>query len=350
MSLAKYLITGMAAATVLSAPVFAAVTEQQEAPLYMSITGKITDVTEAPAEGQPASEQGQLVKISYGAESAANFFIQSDSYNFTGVAPSKDLSFIGFYNTQLPITLIYPPTYGTVVYAVDLPDGQSIKVDKFDENMLSYDKDLKLNIGDTTKIITPDGKKYDGGLTDKRLAVLYAITTRSMPPQTTPLRIVVLPDDTTESSDQPQATEVSPVTAMPPLHILTDEEKEMLKKDYASMKITVNGKTVDGAQAALTADGEGLLPLRAIVESMGLTVEWFADTRTVQIGKSASLVIGRDAYSVNRATPQELGIAPQLIKDRTYVPFAFFDQIVRAPIVIKDGNTIDLTYPVLAAD
>ncbi|MDR1000081.1 MAG: copper amine oxidase N-terminal domain-containing protein [Clostridiales bacterium] len=209
MNLSKYLITGIATATMLSTPVFATVAKQQRAtPLYMSITGNIADVTETPQ----ATESSQTTESSRATESS-------------------------------------------------------------------------------------------------------------------------------------QTTESSLVTAVPPLHILTDEEKEMLKKDYASMKITVNGKTIDGVQAALTADGEGLLPLRAIAEAMGLTVEWFGDTRTVQIGKSASVVIGRDAYSVNRAAPQELGIAPQLIKDRTYVPFAFFDEILKAPIVIKDGDTIDLTYP-----
>lgn len=75
-------------------------------------------------------------------------------------------------------------------------------------------------------------------------------------------------------------------------------------------------------------DGVTMLPLRAIAENFGYTVEWFEETQSVSITRGAqqiSFSIGADLYAFSRMAPQPLGKAPVLVDDcTTYVPIALF--------------------------
>ena len=61
----------------------------------------------------------------------------------------------------------------------------------FDENLLSQNGDLQLNVGRNTVIRTLNGQSYSCSVGDHILLVYYTAATRSIPPQTTPERIVV---------------------------------------------------------------------------------------------------------------------------------------------------------------
>ena len=51
--------------------------------------------------------------------------------------------------------------------------------------------------------------------------------------------------------------------------------------DAANISIYVNGKYLSTDQPPVIQDGRTMVPLRAIFEALGATVEWFGDTQTI---------------------------------------------------------------------
>jgi len=92
--------------------------------------------------------------------------------------------------------------------------------------------------------------------------------------------------------------------------------------------------TVDGKQTALDAapviqNSRTLLPIRAIVEAFGGTIEWQAELRVVNIylGHQISLQIGnRQGYVDGVPKPIEASdskVVPIIISGRTFLPLRF---------------------------
>lgn len=121
----------------------------------------------------------------------ATIVISKNTYVVDNAEIKEGTVITGFYDATGPMIMIYPPQYSAEVVAV-VEKGQNIKVDRFDENLLSSDLWLKLNISKDTEIITEDGKAFNGNLKNRNLIVFYGVTTKSIPAQTTPNKIVVL--------------------------------------------------------------------------------------------------------------------------------------------------------------
>lgn len=120
-----------------------------------------------------------------------NFAVSPETYFINHVMVRIGDMVTGFYDANTPQPLIYPPQYQTVVMARVEP-YQNVKVDYFNEALVSSDGTLKLNIAPTTLIVLENGLAFTGNPTCRYLAVIYGPTTRSIPAQTTPEQIVVL--------------------------------------------------------------------------------------------------------------------------------------------------------------
>lgn len=93
----------------------------------------------------------------------------------------------------------------------------------------------------------------------------------------------------------------------------------------ADITVTLDGETVDcesyGSPATIV-EGRTLVPLRAIFEALGASVEWDNVTRTVTSEKGAdviALTVGSDTFYKNDE-PITLDVPAQIINDRTMVP------------------------------
>ncbi len=93
----------------------------------------------------------------------------------------------------------------------------------------------------------------------------------------------------------------------------------------ADITVTLDGEVVDvesyGSPATIV-EGRTLVPLRAIFEALGATVEWDQVTRTVTSEKGSdtiSLTVGADCFYKNDE-PVDLDVPAQIINDRTMVP------------------------------
>ena len=71
-------------------------------------------------------------------------------------------------------------------------EDRLVMVDHFDQNLVNENNTLKLLNTDQAQVITLDGEKYTGTLTNQDLIVFYSASTRSMPAQASPSKIIVL--------------------------------------------------------------------------------------------------------------------------------------------------------------
>lgn len=258
----------------------------------------------------------------------ATILVSKNTYILNNAEITEGAVITGFYNANAPMLMIYPAQYNAEVVAVNSKD-QNIKVDMFDKDLISSDKTLKLNISEKTDIILQDGKPFDGELANRKLVVIYGASTRSIPAQTTPEKIVVLFEK-----------------AVPPVHILTDEEKAVLTGNVSSMNIVVNNKRIEAPAAYTNEQGTIMVPLRAIAEALHFDVFWDDATQSIRVGKGISLTIGEDNYNYMKTAPIQLGTAPELANGSTFVPLSFFTKVARmnnaymfeSQIVVDDGE------------
>lgn len=99
---------------------------------------------------------------------------------------------------------------------------------------------------------------------------------------------------------------------------------DVINNSGISNKITVtlNGKEIDFDQTPIIVDGRTLVPLRAIFEALGATVDWNGTTQTVtstKEGVTISMTIGQTEMYKNGEV-KRLDVAPQIIGGRTLVP------------------------------
>ncbi|MDR2648819.1 MAG: copper amine oxidase N-terminal domain-containing protein [Clostridiales bacterium] len=301
-------------------------------PNFISFSGKIKEIQKPAAENAGYTEV-LLTENAEGGQTA--FRITGDTCFVTDKKADIGAEIIGFYDGGAPMTMQYPPSPMAKVIAVGLEKDKFIKVDRFNKELISEDGQLKLNIGPDTKTTLQNSEAFDGELASRTLVVIYSGATRSIPAQTTPEKIVVLyekavPPIYTLTDEEKAALNSGNGTAKPaaPGYELTEEDKAMLAKGSRNLTISVNNVTVDGPKPYINEDGVFMLPVRAVAEAMGLNVEWSGGANTVQVGKSASFAIGRDAYAKNKMAPVELGTAPVLKGGVTYVPLDFFTKII----------------------
>jgi hypothetical protein len=97
----------------------------------------------------------------------------------------------------------------------------------------------------------------------------------------------------------------------------------VVKIQIGSDIMTVNGKAVQIDAPAEIMNGRTFLPLRAISEALGATVDWIAETQgiTVTLGDNTiGLQVGNTSAVVN-GTVMTLDAAPYIKNNRTMVPF-----------------------------
>ena len=104
--------------------------------------------------------------------------------------------------------------------------------------------------------------------------------------------------------------------------------------------LVVGGAVVPSDVAPVVVNGRTLVPVRALFESLGATVDWDETTQTVTATKEDTVIsmqIGSTAASVN-GTAQVLDIPAQTVEGRTMVPARFAAESLDARI-LWDNNT-----------
>lgn len=159
---------------------------------FLSFSGTVTMISDFPI-GQNAGSEGcyKLFSVDNGLGNVVQFVVSPTTYFVDHAMVAVGDRVTGFYDANAPVPLIYPPQYQALVMAKD-HHYYHVKVDYFNRQLVSSDGLLQLNISPNTPIVLQNGQAFTGNPANRNLIVSYGATTRSIPAQTTPYKIVVI--------------------------------------------------------------------------------------------------------------------------------------------------------------
>lgn len=211
---------------------------------------------------------------------------------------SKDAEIIVFSRANAPVGTSLPPLMSSyAIFAVSpKEEAKFVTVDFFNEKGLNAGNTLKLNVSQATKIVDLEGKTLTAeDIKNKNLIVFYDATTKSLPPQTSPSKIIVLNDDKVE------------------------EPKENGISDIISALDKSDIQEIEGVK---------YIALANVARKAGFDVEWKDDTKTVSVLKDKmtiyTITIGNKEYGYYKAL-RTLESAPRIIDSRTFIESSFFE-------------------------
>lgn len=158
---------------------------------FQSFRGIVTMINEF-VTGTNGEDEGcyTLMSVDNGLGASVNFVVSPSTYFVDHAMVAVGDRVTGYYDGNAPVPLIYPPQYRALVMVKDQP-YQNVKVDYFNNQFESSDGQLRLNISPFTPILLANGQAFSQNPANRNLIVVYGPTTRSIPAQTTPYKIIV---------------------------------------------------------------------------------------------------------------------------------------------------------------
>lgn len=158
---------------------------------YMSIQGRIVSIEPTGFGNRRADGCMMFVGVEAMDGSMVNFMVTPATYVVDFTTLSEGMTATFFYRADVPVPLIYPPQYNAVVIAPQM-QGSFVFVGRFNNSLVSDDQSLQLNMNNDVPVVTTNNQTFMGNIANHDLVVIYSITTRSIPAQTTPIKVVVL--------------------------------------------------------------------------------------------------------------------------------------------------------------
>lgn len=292
--------------------------EEQQTPNYIEFKGKISTINSGDKSFsilvENNLENGVDKLITHITEDV--ILIDDNTLEFIGKEDLKEGMEVSIYYSKDTIMLLsYPGQLKPNSIVIrNREDFMDIKVDRFDKDLVSDDNMLKLNISEDVEIVDRKGNKLSKeDLFNKDLMVFFTASTRSIPAQTTPKKIIVLKDNSLKVFD----------------------------------KVVINGEDVELESPIYeNKDGIAMIPLREIAEKLGYKLVWNSDTQSIELTKEAQwtkVTIGKDSYNFARMMI-ELGAAPELKEGKTYVPIDFLKQVLIAHTDTTMDGILKITH------
>lgn len=253
---------------------------------------------------------------------------------------SKITVFTGSYE---PTPLILPVQYTANVIIINGDKEGNVNVDTYladEEGYTNAANNLNIATADDTKIVDKDEKEYKGDLDKNDLIVFYGASTKSIPAQTTPTKVVVLGENEFALKQIEAAKNATPAPTAAPETTVAPEVTEAPQVSYAGLvNVVIGDKNVSDVYAKYNTT---MVPLREVAEAAGFTVTWDAENRAVILNDGVySLKIGENSYVKGKMMPLTLSAAPEIVNDLTYVPAEFFAEVTESATV--DGTSLVVT-------
>ncbi|MFO1445604.1 copper amine oxidase N-terminal domain-containing protein [Bacillus sp. Bva_UNVM-123] len=266
--------------------------EDVETTDYLKYTGSIKEITKDEKRWTVSigDENGIIAVLLLDKESLLFHSGTGEQLKDTDLKIGSTLD--AYYDKNKPMLLIYPPQLAPDFIIINDEEVKgNVKVSKFDENNLSLDGQLKLNISKDTILENQLGESIEEAkLSSKELIVFYSATTRSIPAQTSPVKII----------------------AIDKIAAVKEKIRVIIKNDH------------------IMKNGEKMIPLRQVAEVLGYQVQTESKTSEIYVTKqnlSFSLKSGEKVYGFNRSIGQ-FKVAPFLKNNELYVPEAFVEQLL----------------------
>lgn len=151
---------------------------------FVPISGTIFNIP----SGSDCCSQTVVLLVDNGI---VNFIVNPDTMVVDNRQLRPGMEVTVYYDSSLPVPLIFPPQYQAKIIAVRGRNEQ-VMLNFFNRNLIAQDQSLQLNVNRNTDIKTANGQIFNCRPENQVLLVFYTTTTRSIPPQTTPRRIIVL--------------------------------------------------------------------------------------------------------------------------------------------------------------
>lgn len=279
-----------------------------------------------------------------------NLKITDDTLVYDNLGNKKALSdltdgtkitvFTGSYE---PTPLILPVQYTANVIIINGDQEGNVNADTYladEEGYTNVANTLNIATADDTKIVDKDEKEYKGDLNKNDLIVFYGASTKSIPAQTTPTKVVVLGENEFALKQIEAAKNATPAPTAAPETTVAPEVTEAPQVSYAGLvNVVIGDKNVSDVYAK---DNTTMVPLREVAEAAGFTVTWDAENRAVILNDGVySLKIGENSYVKGKMMPLTLSAAPEIVNDLTYVPAEFFAEVTESATV--DGTSLVVT-------
>lgn len=165
--------------------------EQMQTNQYMSMSGRIKSIEPVGYGSHQAYGCMMLMGVEGEEENYVNFMVTPATFVVEYEQLKVGMNATFYYRADAPAPLIFPPQFGAVVVVPEL-EGRFVYVGHFDDELISTDASLQLNVEDSVEIVTANNQKFLGNPANKDLVVSYTNSTRSIPAKTTPVKIVVL--------------------------------------------------------------------------------------------------------------------------------------------------------------
>lgn len=160
-------------------------------PHFSPVYGRLVSITPM-RNGNASSNCTLLFSVMSQDMGPVNFMVTPRTYVLEQETLKPGDSVIIFFDTMAPAPLIYPPQY-TAVLMVKNENNTYAAFDYFGEDLANSDQTLRLNIPNhaAKNILLANGQTFFGNPGGHYLLVRYSVTTRSIPPITTPEKVIV---------------------------------------------------------------------------------------------------------------------------------------------------------------
>lgn len=160
---------------------------------FGSIEGTIVDIVSARMGNVRANGCMLFVTVEDMDGNTVHFAMNPATYVVDFEALSVGMVCTFWYRMDAPMPLIYPPQYNAAVVARN-KSGRMIEVGYFSASLINEDQTLQLKVDGSVDVRTTNNQYFQGSPAAHNLVVIYESSTRSIPAQTTPKKIVVLCD------------------------------------------------------------------------------------------------------------------------------------------------------------
>lgn len=150
---------------------------------YIPVIGTILNMN----RGNNCCSQMMSVRTGNGI---INFNVNAETLVIDSRQLRPGMQIAAFYDSSLPVPMIFPPQYQAQIVTA-IGRNENVMLNFFDRNLLASDGSLQLNLARNTIIKTVNGQSVTCNLGNRFLLVYYTITTASIPPQTTPRKIIL---------------------------------------------------------------------------------------------------------------------------------------------------------------
>ncbi len=158
---------------------------------FGSVTGTIVDMSPARTGGRRTNGCIIYMTVEDREGNTVLFMVTPSTYVVEFETLSLGMTCTFWYAADAPMPLSYPPQYNAVAAAQE-KGGRMVSVGYFNASLVNDEQTLQLNMDRRVEVRTSNNQYFQGSPGNHTLVVTYESSTRSIPAQTTPSKVVVL--------------------------------------------------------------------------------------------------------------------------------------------------------------